>query len=313
MIIDVKKANNNIKDLISKGKWLEVCQQPFISEDFIRKNVENMRWYALFSSQKFDSNFIEEMYPNFSKRKDKYDIFNVISDKQNLTEEFIDKHISEVNLCSIAAKQKISGDFFQKHINKFCPQANKWLSSYKVSEHQVYNMPPCYFLDEDFYTFENVKRFRKEIFLISTYKNWKTDEWFYEFENDLKFFKTTGNWSYLLNYCPTDIFKRNKNNIEMRDMLEWMWKKESFSDKQFALLSLVIEEIKNRKEEEAKIKCQQYIFDITEIFNVSKLSIDQIKSWLNILKPEMFDRKDIKKKELKKIKEVFEQYKELIV
>lgn len=90
--------------------WEEKSREPGLSEDFIRKNADNVCWLNISYHQKLSENFIREFQDKVSWKS--------ISFAQELSEDFIQEFQDEVDWRDISTYQDLSEDFIRKHQNK---------------------------------------------------------------------------------------------------------------------------------------------------------------------------------------------------
>ena len=108
-IKDIEKFfDENINNFAVDLYYISKCQK--LSEEFIDKYKDKVKWHWISKCQKLSEKFIE-------KYNDKVD-WNYISEYQKLSEEFIEKHYDKVDWCYISRYQILSKEFIEKYVDK---------------------------------------------------------------------------------------------------------------------------------------------------------------------------------------------------
>ena len=102
------------------------------------KNNASINHIRVVSDYKLSEGLIDEIVEVYSKHKPVNRLLNVIVSYQSLSEEFIEKHISNLNFRLISFFQKLSEDFIERHkyeVNWFLISLNQNLSEEFIKKH----------------------------------------------------------------------------------------------------------------------------------------------------------------------------------
>ena len=119
-IKDIEKFFEENKDNFKADlDYISIHQK--LSEEFIDKYKDKVKWHYISAYQTLSEEFIEKHYDKVN--------WNIISRYQTLSEDFIDKYNDKVDWDFISRYKKLSEEFIEKHNDKV-----KWEC---ISEHQT--------------------------------------------------------------------------------------------------------------------------------------------------------------------------------
>lgn len=112
-----KLSEDWIDNNLSKIAWWAALQRQTLSENFLRKHldliIQKNELTYLITYQNLSNQFLEEL---ISCPFWKDFMFEIISEKQMLSETFIDKYKDELSWAEICQHQKLSSAFMENHL-----------------------------------------------------------------------------------------------------------------------------------------------------------------------------------------------------
>ena len=122
-ILKKQKLSQNIMDIFynefQESEWIYMFQNNLLNIEDINKYHENINFEIIFSNKKFEMDeLLITLELVISKENNINNIFDIICEKQKLTENFIDIYKNEIKWNKIWKYQTVSIDFIRKNIHK---------------------------------------------------------------------------------------------------------------------------------------------------------------------------------------------------